>query len=108
MKKVILMMTLSPLFAFAKTTDAQTLLVRENLEVKSFISTFEKNRSQKCEEITADDIRVKGDGKTAVRISCNEYDQDGEPQANVHIIEIGGYLYDSSFDLQRVKVTGLE
>ncbi|WP_413287718.1 hypothetical protein [Bdellovibrio sp. HCB337] len=108
MKKVILVLMLSPLFCLANTTNDQLLAIKDNLEVKGFISTFEKNRSQKCNEISAESIRIKKSGWVDVRITCNEYDQNGEPQANVYGIDFGGYIYGTFFDLQKVKVTGYE
>ena len=82
--------------------------VKNNPEVKSAIASFEANRTQKCSEITANNTRIGKNGAVKVLISCNQYDENGEPQANGHCITLRGYLYDSVFGLGSVSMVGAE
>ena len=108
MKTIIAVLTLVSSVSFAKTTSAQLAMVKNNLEVQSYISAFEKNRSLKCDDIKAEDVVVKKYGITEVTVVCNQYSEEGEAQANVHVIAITGTLYKSFFDLQMINVSGLE
>src|SRR4051812_8358581 len=79
-------------------------VIKANPEVKSVIAAFESNRSQKCVEITAENVKFGKNGSAKVQISCNQYDNNGQPQANVYFITLKGTLYGSSFELDRVDI----
>ena len=83
-------------------------LVRNNAEVKSAIHAFEKNRSQKCSDIVESNSVISKNGSVKTVIVCNEYDQNGVPQANVYNITIRGNLDETSFDLRSVSIVGVE
>jgi hypothetical protein len=107
MKIVFIILTVVSSFAYAQTTETQANLIKNNLEVKSVIKAFETNRSQKCQDISAENILITKSGLSKVTLSCNEY-KDGESMANVYIIKLKGYLYGSIFDLNSVSITGAE
>ncbi len=86
-----------------------TAVIRENLEVKSIIQAIESNRSLRCEQITFKNTKFGKAGSVVSTISCNQYDEQNEPMANVHFIEITGHLYSGTeFQLSSVKITAAE
>ena len=97
-------MTSLPAFAAANNLN----LVKNNAEVKSAIASFEANRSQKCSEISDANTHFHKNGTVKVQISCNQYDANGEPQANVYLITIRGFIYSTYFELGSVSIVGAE
>ena len=107
MKKILIAVSfLMSTSAFASA--GKVAIIKKNLEVKSAIAAFEKNRSQKCAGIKESNTQFEADGKVTLRVSCNQYDKNGEPQANVYFIKIEGYMYDSFFSLTSVLIVGVE
>jgi hypothetical protein len=107
MKEIICLLSFLatiPTFAAPSKID----LVKQNLEVKSAIASFETNRVQKCSEINESNTRIGKNGAVKAMVSCNQYNENGEPQANVYFITIRGSLYDSFFELNSVSIVGVE
>lgn len=83
-------------------------VIKQNLEVKSAIASFEKNRSEKCSEISRANTRISKNGAVKAVISCNQYDENGEPMANAYSITIRGSLYDAFFEMNSLSIVGIE
>lgn len=92
--------------AFAAAIDAE--LVNANPEVKSAVAAFEKNRDQRCSKITEESVQIEPDSHVTVTISCNQYDANNEPQANVYFITIKGLMYPDFFSLNSISFDGAE
>lgn len=106
MKKLILIAAFAAAPAFASTT--KSALIANNTEVKALIAAFEQNRGLKCNEINDENTVIKK-GAVKTTISCSQYDQNGEPQANVTIITFSGHIYDNTFfQLAKVVFTPME
>ena len=108
MKHIICLLTLvMSASAFAGTTK-RTELVKRDKEVRALIKAFEAKRDQRCRPISDESMTWGADGYAQATVSCNQYDKHGEPMANVYIITIEGQVYDVFFDLQSVKIQGVE
>lgn len=108
MKSFALVMMLA--FSAVASEKAPSLvdLVSKNLEVSSYISAFEKNRNQTCDALTEQGVSITKSNKVTAHISCNEYDLEGMPMANVYFITIEGYSYGTSLEVQKISVVGAE
>ncbi|MNJ92520.1 hypothetical protein D3C87_101920 [compost metagenome] len=80
-------------------------VIQKNIEIKKFVSAFEKNRNQKCTALTSDVNSSKGEGEViGATAACNEYDKDGNAMANVHWIEFSGRFYGKFYVLDGLTV----
>ena len=106
MKQIILLASLISSAAFASS--AQLDLIKNNLEVKSAIAAFEANRGETCNALSAANLMVSKNGAAKITVSCNRYDKNGDPQADVYILTIKGALYPNSFELSSISIVGAE
>lgn len=95
----------APVFAASAN---HTATIATNPEVVSLVAAMEKNRGLRCDALSEYNVEVRKDGFATAIYSCNQYDQDGEPMANVTQIEVKGWLASGSFDLMRVKFIPVE
>ncbi len=95
--------------AFAASNKSQQVeAIRDDLEVKSVIAAFEKNRNQECDGVRDTLTKVDGEGAVETVVTCNQYDDEGTPMPNVHYITIKGYLYGTEFQMGSVTIVGAE
>jgi hypothetical protein len=94
--------------AFAKAPKWSFAAITTNPEVVSLVAAMEKHRGLRCETPPEKSVKVRKDGYATLYYSCNEYNEEGEPMANVTFIEIKGWAYADSFDLMRVKFIPME
>jgi len=102
-----LMMSTSA-FATSLALPNPVAVINANPEVKSAIETFESHRGQKCNRVDFSNTSFRRDNTVKSVITCNQYDENGNAQANVHQITIRGRLYRNFFDLESFAIVARE
>ncbi len=111
---VVFIASLLAFDAFAKADVNQVVAdtVRSDVEIRAVVKAISDARGIKCnapsgKETTVGKISSLGAKFSAV-YSCNEYDHNGQPQANVQQIIIKGTAYHAAHGKVGINFQGLD